>query len=285
MRLKWGSIAAILCAAVFTIAAQDASGGRTAHGLVYERAGSGDAIVFIHGAFLDRRQWNREFVRFKDGFTVVRYDQRAHGESALPTEPASPVDDLFALLDELKIQRATLVGLSSGSRIALDAALARPERVTRLVMAGPAISGYVSKERPAFAGDLGAALKAADYKKATEILLATPVYATPDASRDLVKTMLTGNERMWTLDPKSIRPEARPALDRLEEVKVPTLILVGERDLADSHEQAKLLASRIKGARLVMLPEGGHLLNLTSPDPFEKALREFLSLRVSSGDR
>lgn len=279
------SIPAILCAAVFAIGGQDMSAGRTAHGLVYERAGSGDAIVFIHGAFLDRRQWNREFARFKNDFTVVRYDQRAHGESALPTAPASPVDDLFVLLDELKIQKATLVGLSSGSRIALDATLAKPERVERLVMIGPAISGYLAKERPAFAADLGAALKAADYKKATEILLATPVYATPDASRDLVRTMLTGNERMWTLDPKVIRPEAKPAMDRLEEVKVPTLVLIGDRDIADIREQAKLLGSRIKGATLVSVPEGGHLLNLTSPDQFEKALRDFLSLRASSGRR
>lgn len=285
MRRRWVIVAAVLCAAVSAVGAQDVSGRRTAHGLVYDRAGSGDAIVFIHGAFLDRRQWNREFARFKEGFTVVRYDQRAHGESPLPTEPASPVDDLFALLDELKIQQATLVGLSSGSRIALDATLAKPERVARLVMAGPAISGYVPKERPAFAADLGAALKAADFKKATEILLATPVYATPDASRDLVKTMMTGNERMWTLDPKSIRPEARPAIDRLEEVKVPTLVLIGERDIADIHEQAQLLASRITGARMVTVPEGGHLLNLTSPDQFEKALRDFLSLRASSGGR
>jgi pimeloyl-ACP methyl ester carboxylesterase len=263
--------------AVLTVVlAGQPSSTRTAQGMVYERAGSGPAIVFIHGAFLDRRQWNREFDRFKGGFTVVRYDQRAHGESAVPPEPASPVDDLFALLDELKIQRATLVGLSSGSRIALDAALANPDRVERLVMAGPAISGYVPKERPAFAVELGAALKAGDYKKATGILLETPVYATPEPARALVRSMLTANEHMWTLDPKLIRPELKAAMDRLFEVRTPTLVLLGDKDTADSYEQAKVLESRIRGAMLVTVSGGGHLLNLTSPDEFERALREFL---------
>lgn len=248
----------------------------TASGLAYERAGSGPAIVFIHGAFLDRRLWNREFDALKSGRTVVRYDQRGHGQSALPTEPFSHVDDLLSLLDELKIDRATLVGLSSGAQIALDTALAAPARVERLVLVSGAISGYVPRERPAFAADLVAALKAGDFPKAIDVMLGTSIYAAPPESAPLVRAMVSGNERLFKFDPRIVKVPAKPALGRLEEVKIPTLILVGEEDTAAIREQADMLVKGIDGARIVRIKGGNHLLNLTSPDAFMRAVVEFL---------
>jgi pimeloyl-ACP methyl ester carboxylesterase len=112
---------------------------KTAAGLAYERAGSGPAIVLIHGAFLDLRMWNREFDALKGKWTVVRYDLRMHGQSALPAEPFSHVADLVGLLDELKIDKAILIGLSNGAQIALDAASRRPHASNGRA-AGPAIT-------------------------------------------------------------------------------------------------------------------------------------------------
>lgn len=263
---------ALLCG----LAVQPSTVTRTANGLAYERAGKGPAIVFIHGAFLDRRMWNREFDALRARATVVRYDQRGHGESALPTEPFSHVDDLLSLLDELKIGRATLVGLSSGAQIALDTALAAPARVERLVLAGPSIGGYVPKEPPPFAADLMAAMKAGDFAKAMEVMLATPIYAAPPASAPLVRSMVLGNEKLLKVDPRILKRPDVPAVKRLEEVKVPTLVLVGEQDTAAIRDQADILAARIGGARVVRIKAGGHLLNLTSPDEFARHVNEFL---------
>jgi hypothetical protein len=89
---------------------------KTSTGLAYERAGSGPPVVLIHGAFLDLRMWNREFDALKSRWTVIRYDLRMHGQSAAPSGPFSHVVDLFGLLDELKIDKATLIGLSNGAQ-------------------------------------------------------------------------------------------------------------------------------------------------------------------------
>ena len=255
---------------------QGSTSRHSANGLAYERAGSGPAVVFLHGAFLDRRMWDREFDALKDRATVVRYDQRGHGGTAWPSEPFSHVVDLLALLDELKIARATLVGLSSGAQISLDAALAAPHRVERLVLAGPAISGYVDKNLPPFAKDLTEALKAADYAKAADVILATPILAVPPESRAFVRAMVTGNESLWKADRRLMQAPERTALSRLEQIKVPTLVLVGDQDVEAIREQAGILRARVPTARVVTIADGGHLLNLTSPAEFARVLFDFI---------
>src|SRR5687768_17986026 len=153
--------------------------GETATGIAYDVRGSGPVIVLLTGSNLDRRMWDREAAWLSKTHTVVRYDLRAHGQSDTVTAPFSMLGDLIGLMDTLKIEKATLIGLSAGSTIALDAALAIPDRVERIVLVGPAPSGYIPKVQPPFFADLFAALKAADYAKIPDILLATPVFAAP----------------------------------------------------------------------------------------------------------
>ena len=250
--------------------------GKTATGISYDVQGSGPVVVLISGSNLDRRMWARETVWLARDHGVVRYDLRAHGQSDTATAPFSHLGDLIEVLDTLKIPKASLVGLSAGSAIALDAALEHPSRVERIVLSGPAPSGYISKERPAFGGDLGRALQARDYMKAADVLLATPVFAAPPESQALVRQMVTENDRLWTVPRDLMKGPPRNAVDRLDEVRVPTLVLIGEHD-ALQREPAELLAKRIPGARLVVIPGGGHLLNLTSPKEFEAAVSSFLN--------
>lgn len=249
--------------------------GRTAAGISYDVQGSGPAVVLITGSNLDRRMWARETAWLARDHTVVRYDLRAHGQSDTATAPFSHLGDLIDVLDTLKLSKAALVGLSAGSTIALDAALEHPSRVERMVLSGPSISGFVSKQRPAFFGDLMTALQARDYDKAADVLLATPVFAAPPESQALVRQMVTENDRLWTVSRELMKAPARPAIDRLAEVRVPTLVLIGEHDLLQ-REHADLLGKRVKGARLVVIPGGGHLLNLTSPKEFQAAVSGFL---------
>ena len=96
--------------------------------------------------------WAYETAWLSKTHTVVRYDLRAHGQSDTATAPFSHLGDLIALLDELKIAKATLIGLSAGAAIALDAALEIPDRVERIVLSGPAPSGYVPKDAAAVYG-------------------------------------------------------------------------------------------------------------------------------------
>ena len=257
------------------ISAQPLKAGKTKTGIAYDVQGKGPVVVLITGSNLDRRMWAREVEWLAPSFTVVRYDLRAHGQSDTATAPFDHVSDLWSVLDELAIPKATLIGLSAGSTIALDAALEAPARVERMVLAGPSISGFIQKERPPFVADLMAALQAKDYKKAADVLLATPVFAAPPESQALVRQMVTENDRLWTVPPQLMRPAANPAIYRLPEVNVPTLIMIGEKDtLQQPH--ALLLTKYIPNKKLIAVSGGGHLLNLTSPVEFRRAVLDFL---------
>lgn len=258
--------------------AQAASGplttGKTKTGIAYDVQGKGPVVVLLTGSNLDRRMWTREAGWLSATHTVIRYDLRAHGASDTATAPYSNVDDLFGLLDELGIQKATLVGLSAGSTIALDATLAQPSRVEKLVLVGPAPSGYRPASMPEFFKPLMTALQAGDYTKAGEVLLESPVFIVAPESEPLVRRMVMENNRLWTVPREFVKPPDRPAMERLSEVKVPTLVLIGDRDTLQ-RPPAELLAKGINGARLAVVP-GGHLLNLTSPNLFRAELERFL---------
>jgi pimeloyl-ACP methyl ester carboxylesterase len=257
---------------------------RTNTGIAYDVRGAGPAVVLITGANLDRRMWTAEAEWLKSQFTVIRYDLRAHGQSDLPRAPFSHVDDLFELLDELHVDKAALIGLSAGSTIALDATLHAPDRITRLVLAAPAIGGYASKERPAFFTPLVAALEARDYVNAAEVMLASPLFQVPDGARALVRSMVTENDRLWTVPRELMKGPERPAAERLEEIRTPALVLVGEHDLAAQREQAEVLGRRIPGARVMVVAGGGHMLNLTSAAPFRDAVSGFLTATGNGGN-
>ena len=113
--------------------------------LWYEEAGEGPAVVLVHGGLGDSRLWEPEFAPLAGRFRTIRFDLRFFGRSTGPAAPFSWVDDLVGLLDERAVERAALVGLSFGGRVAIDAALAAPERCWAVVGVAPALSGHDSR--------------------------------------------------------------------------------------------------------------------------------------------
>lgn len=112
--------------------------------LYYEEAGVGPAVVLIHGFTLDTRMWDDQFLPLAQGFRVIRYDLRGFGCSVIPTDaPYSHVENLRALLDELGIRQAHLVGLSKGGGVALDFALTYPQRALSLALIDTVLGGHV----------------------------------------------------------------------------------------------------------------------------------------------
>src|ERR1700722_11895438 len=111
--------------------------------LRYQVAGTGPAVVLVHGFGLDMRMWDRQFAALASDFRVVRYDCRGFGASG-PFDPAVPYPhaaDLVALLDRLELGQAALVGLSFGGRVALQTALAAPDRVLALALLDAVLDG------------------------------------------------------------------------------------------------------------------------------------------------
>ena len=258
-------------------AAQSIRAGKTTSGIAYDVRGTGPVIVLLTGSNLDRRMWTREAEWLSKDHTVVRYDLRAHGESDIATTEFTHLGDLAAVMDALKIEKATLIGLSAGAFIALDAALDLPNRVERIVLAGPGVSGYTGKNPPSFPPEMYTAIQAKEYRKVSEILLKSPVFTVAPEAQALVRQMVTENERLWTVD-RALMKLQQPTFGRLEQVRVPTLVIVGEKDVFQ-RDHADVLTARVPGAKLVVVPGGTHIVNLSSPKEFEAAVSAFLSGR------
>jgi 3-oxoadipate enol-lactonase len=271
------AIALLVIALGVPVGAQAIRQGKTATGIAYDVRGSGPVVVLLTGSNLDRRMWAREAGWLSKDHTVVRYDLRAHGESDTATKEFSHLADLIAVLDALKIEKATLIGLSAGAFIALDAALDIPNRIERVVLAGPGVTGYTGKVPPSFPPEMFTAIQAKEYRRVSEFLLQSPVFAVSPEAQALVRQMVTENERLWTVDRKLMKMQ-QPTNDRLEQVRVPTLVVIGEKDVFQQ-DHAELIAARVPGARLVRIPGGTHIVNLSSPQEFEAAVRAFLPAR------
>jgi 3-oxoadipate enol-lactonase len=252
--------------------------GTTPGGLYYEVTGAGEPVVLIHGFSLDRRMWEPQLARLAERHRVVRYDLRGHGESAAIAGPYAGTDDLRELLDHLGLRSATLVGLSAGAQIALDFALSHPDRADRLVLAGPGVSGYVPRGSWDWMAGVMEAVRAGDAARAAARWAETPLMAIPGrpAADSLMRRMVTHNARIWSYASNPERVLDPPAIGRLGEIRVPTLIVVGADDLPDILRVAELLRDGIAGSTRVVVPGAGHLVNLADPSTFNDAVAAFL---------
>jgi pimeloyl-ACP methyl ester carboxylesterase len=195
--------------------------------------------------------------------------------------PFSDADDLVALLDYLGIERAHLVGLSLGGRIALDAALTHPARVRSLVLAGPGIAGFQFDnpegdqriwETIQAARDLGP--EAAAEKWLADPLMA-PAMAHPDLA-PLLRRLAFENAHDWLGNPVLQRSPKPPAAKRLAEIAVPTLAILGDRDMPSLRATVEAIATTVPGARKVVIAGAGHMVSMERPEEFNRETLAFL---------
>ena len=138
--------------------------------IYYEECGSGPAaVILLHDAWLHSVTWEDEWRPLCAKYHAVRYDRRGYGKSEAAKAEYSPVEDLLALINDRKIQRAVLVGSSTGAGIAVDFALAHPEAAQGLFLIGPIVDGLpTSTEFEVRAARNSAPLKEGDAKAAAE---------------------------------------------------------------------------------------------------------------------
>jgi 3-oxoadipate enol-lactonase len=262
----------------------EVKGGRIA----YDVAGQGRAVVLIHEAIADRRMWDRDFGRLSQGHRVVRFDARGFGESSKASGPFSPLDDVAALIDHLRLERPVLVGASMGGGIAIDYALAHPHGVSGLFLMAPGVSGMEFSMFPGgkevFAEDerLSTAAQSAwrEGRKddAIEALRQLWGAALQGKALELFRTMARDNaEEIFTeVSGSQAQREGPGTALRLPEVHLPTVIIYGDRDNPASGPIAELVRKGIAGSRVIMIPGGDHMINLSQPEAFDAALTEFL---------
>jgi 3-oxoadipate enol-lactonase len=256
-----------------------------------EVAGDGPGVALLHSTVCDSRMWDAEFPALAERYRVLRFDLRGYGRSDLPPGPFSFVDDLRALLDEAGLERTALVGVSAGAALALDFAVAEPERVIGLVLGAPGIGGLDwSEEVQRFAEREDELLDAGDLDGAVELNLRMWVDGPrrgPDAVDQAVRAKVGEMQRRafevqlaaFAADEQP-GPQHRldpPAIERLEEIRVPALVIVGAADVEDVLERAEILATGIRSARKVVFPDVAHMVNLERPAEFLALVDEFLA--------
>ena len=231
------------------------------------------AIVLLHDGVLHSAAFDPVWPDLCRRYRVVRYDRRGFGRSPAPTAPYASTDDVEAVMRAAGVAHATIIGGSEGGGLAVQFALAHPEQVDRLILVGPSISGLPVSAHFIKRGQatIGAVL-AGDFEGAMK----DPYVLAPDhvEARARALALLRANPQNLT-HPNTAR-EAPPAAKRLGEIKVPTLILVGDKDIADVQAWAGEAEVLIPGARRVVIPDAGHLIYFEQPGPFIQQVGAFV---------
>jgi pimeloyl-ACP methyl ester carboxylesterase len=249
--------------------------------LVADRWTSGGTpVVLLHAGVCDRRSWREVGAQLgRDGWDAVAYDRRGFGEVAPADRPFRHIDDLLAVIDAVSPNApAWLVGSSMGGGVALDAALAMPERVAGLVLLAPAVSGdpepddaTIIAATHGLAEAIDAAWTAGDLDACNrlEVQLWLDGPAGPEGR-------VSGPARTLALDMNRIvlaNGDAEPAgagdidaASRVSEITAPAIVACGELDVPTKRRRSAELAGSLPNARYHVLAGRAHLPYLEAPD-------------------
>jgi pimeloyl-ACP methyl ester carboxylesterase len=255
--------------------------------IYYEVDGQGPALTFIHACVAHLRMWDEQVARFKDRYTVVRFDLRGFGKSTTSRDvPYSNRDDLLHVLDHVGVEQTHLVGNSCGGATAIDFALDNPRRVRSLTLVAAGLGGFEAPDDPraqALEEPWERLYEAKDYDAIVDLETQEwtdgPGQPTtrvdPEMRRKMIEWNLDNyraeqeNDNNQRLDP--------PAAERLSEIDVPTLVTWGKFDVSSIDVIAEKLVAGIKGARSKVYPDVAHMVSLERPEEFDRVLDEFLA--------
>jgi 3-oxoadipate enol-lactonase len=247
--------------------------------LYVEECGEGKAIVLLYDGLLHSVVWDDVWPGLCGRYHVVRYDRRGFGRSEAPTKAFSPVEDLAGVLEHARISRAAVVGCSSGAALAIDFAIHHPELVEDLVLIGAVVHGMPSS---AFFDERGtrnnAPLQKGDVRAAAKNWSEDrfQIGGRKDAARRKIFETLASNPQNLRYSGEFELRFKAPAIARLSEIHVPTLILDGERDIPDVHAMSGAIQSGIWGSRRDVIPGVGHLVPLEAPADLNSRIAAFL---------
>jgi pimeloyl-ACP methyl ester carboxylesterase len=254
-----------------------------AGGTAYTVAGSGEPVVLIHGVGMARAIWAPQVQALAREFRVISYDMLGHGDSDVPPEGvtlAQYAEQLAGLLDHLALSAANVVGHSMGALVALEFALAYPQRTLR-VAALNAVFRRTPEQRAAVlsrADALASTGLASTIAPTLERWFGDPPpahlqEAAAETARLLGAVNPTGYARTYRLFATSDRAHA----GRLAELAMPALFFTGEHDLNSSPEMSRAMAQLAPRGRVEVLEGARHMMNVTHPARVNASLRSFLS--------
>jgi 3-oxoadipate enol-lactonase len=255
--------------------------------LHYQVAGDGASLVLVHSGITDSRSWEPQLPAFTKKYRVLSYDMRGFGQSDVAHGKYSSSQDLAGMMAAAGMGPAALLGVSVGGSAVLDTALQHPEMVRALILVGSGISGRKhSVEYDQMIDEIDQLVVEKGLDAAIDREMEVWLYGRGRTAADVdpqlraaVREMDFYNSARYPPDaePQRIQP---PAVGRLKEIRVPTLVIVGDRDVDDIRQAADELARGIDGARLVVMPGVAHVPNMERPEDFNRLVVEFLDSTI-----
>jgi pimeloyl-ACP methyl ester carboxylesterase len=250
--------------------------------LHYDEKGSGQPIVFVHGHPFNNTMWQYQLTQFSNQYRLIMPDLRGYGQTE--TTPGRVMLDemaldLLHLLDALQIEQAIFCGLSMGGQIVLDFYRLFPQKVKALIIVdsdarGDTPDSYRQRiQKAATILEIGMKKHTDDTIHqyiAAASMQNTPVYAH-------LYEMMTKTSAEGASAAHKGRAERRDHIPFLSNIKVPTLIVVGEEDFFTPEPIARLMSDSIPGAQLAVISGAGHLPNMEKPEEFNKVVAAFLT--------
>lgn len=254
--------------------------------IYFEEIGAGPPVVLGHSFLCSGRMWREQLPALGARFRVINPDLRGHGRSGKVTRPFSlyeAVSDVLAVLDVLGVERAVWCGLSIGGMIALRAALTCPERV----------SGLILLDTDAGAEGAFQKLKFLAMAAGTRVLGVRP-FRTPIAELMFGATTLRQNPALvdeWKKDYSGIDVSSAlrclgalirrdSLMNRLDQIDVPALVLVGEEDRSLPPSRSRRIHESLRNSKFRLIPAAGHLSALEQPEAVTAEILDFLSAQV-----
>ncbi len=255
--------------------------------LYYETAGQGEALILCHAGFVDSGMWDSQWEDFSRSYRVVRFDMRDYGMSDRVQGPISRRKDLEHLLDGLGIERAVLLGCSMGGGIVLDFALEHPERADALILVSMIPSGFELRgDPPPNLLTMISAIEQGDLKKVSELQLRIWVdgpFRQPEQvdprirQRAAEMNWLPVEHGTWgNVDAHPLDPLDPPAVRRLGQIRVPTLVIAGALDDPELLRSADFMEKEIRGAKKEIIAGAAHVPNMEKPAEFNRSVLSFL---------
>ncbi|KZM72290.1 alpha/beta fold hydrolase [Nocardia terpenica] len=256
-----------------------------------DTGGDGIPVVFAHGFFMDSSQFDPQLPLIDEGYRIIRWDARGHGQTEAPAgQPFTYWDlagDCLAVMDHAGVDTAVIAGMSQGGYTALRVALTAPDRVQSLILLDTTADASTPAEKGDYAFlfsgwcDLEVPLMPLALQLAPHLIGGTEAQQTPWINKWAASDRLRIREAADNLIDRD------SALDRLHEIACPALVLRGENDPTSTAQKSAEMASGLVGARgLVTTVAGaGHAANWTHPKATNAALSEFLSLFSTASAR
>ncbi len=277
---------ACLCFGAATVAAQSLPTGNFITigdaKLWYEECGvanSGPGVVLLHDGLVHSITWDAIWAPICAKYHVVRYDRRGYGQSDPAKTPFIPEEDLYKIMRQVHMDRAIVMGNSSGGGLALDFALAHPEMVDGLFLIGPVVHGMASTDYFDERGDKNNAPMDHGDLKATAKNWSEDrfIIGGNDArSRKLLYDALVQNPQNLKVSGTMEIRHSPSTLIRLSEIRVPTLVFVGEDDIADVFAYSGAIEAAVSLSSLEVMKDAGHLIQIQRPAELVTRFNKFV---------